>query len=61
MHSLSIGVFWNSKTWIGWLIRLFMNCKIHIKFHFKLFTVIKYVFKNEVIKSSVELFLENLE
>jgi hypothetical protein len=44
--SLSIMDFWNSKMWIGQLIELLINWRIHIKFHSKLFIMTIYALKN---------------
>jgi hypothetical protein len=45
------------KIWIGQLIGLLINSKIHIKIHSKMFIVIKYALKNEIIKLGLNFFL----
>jgi hypothetical protein len=49
-NSLLIVNFQSSKLWTNWLIGLFINWRIHIKFHSKLFIMTKYALKGEIIK-----------
>jgi hypothetical protein len=44
------------KIWIGQLVGLLRNSRIHIELHSKLFIGTKHGFKNEIIKLSVKSF-----
>jgi hypothetical protein len=52
-NSLLIISSQSSKLWTNWLIGLFINWRIHIKFHSKLFIMIEYALKGEIIKLNV--------
>jgi hypothetical protein len=45
------------RIWIGQLVGLLRNLRIHIEFHSKLFIGTKNGFKNEIIKLIVNFFL----
>jgi len=44
------------KIWIGQLVGLLRNSRIHIEFHSKLFIGTNHGFKNKIIKLSVKSF-----
>jgi hypothetical protein len=57
MHSLSTMNFWSLKIWTNRLVGLLIYW-IHIKFHSKLFMVIKYALKFEIIKLDMNFSLK---